>query len=206
MKRIILLVLLLAVGLTTQAQQKKPLSHRHEVSVGVAAIPITLPYDLLNMSVDCCGSRTFGDLNNHKRIRLPAFNAIYCYRFSRLFTLQSIVSYTGMIKPYEYLYTGKTVISERFSQLTILPVARFNWSRDGRLVTLYSSIGLGLAISWVTNIDGEKGDKSGWGFPTFHFNPIGISIGRKLYGFAELQASSIGTLHIGMGYRFNYKK
>ena len=77
----------------------------------------------------------------------------------------------------------------------IVPQARFNWVRRD-LVKMYSSIGLGAIIGY--DLDQEFGL-----LPTFQINPIGIEVGRKVFGFCEcgLGMMYLGGM-VGVGYRF----
>ena len=77
----------------------------------------------------------------------------------------------------------------------VVPQARFNWvSRD--LVKMYSSIGIGALIGYDL-------DKCFDILPTFQVTPIGIEVGRKVFGFCE---GGIGMMYfggmVGVGYRF----
>lgn len=133
-----------------------------------------------------------GEIENYKEIHLPAFNALYGYRFSKLFTLQGALSFAGSLKPFYDIYTDKKIITEKISQLTILPIARFNWNREGSLVTVYSSVGFGMSMSWQKNRNAREEDNNFMLAPAFHFNPIGISIGRKLYGLQSYKPALLG--------------
>ena len=84
--------------------------------------------------------------------------------------------------------------------VSILPEARFNWlNRD--FVRLYSSVGIGLGMDVIRKVTYEGSD-TGY-FPVFQITPAGISLGRKVYWFAEC---GIGLQYIGgmtgVGVRF----
>ena len=61
---------------------------------------------------------------------------------------------------------------------------------------MYSSIGLGIAMTYDPRPDEI--------LPIFQMAPLGISVGKRLYGFGEigLGAEYIGG-RVGIGYRFN---
>ena len=92
--------------------------------------------------------------------------------------------------------TGKKTETDRGFFLHVLPQARFNWL-NRNLVRMYSSIGIGA----MTGMDLESDE-----FliaPSAQINPVGIEIGRKLFGFCE---AGFGTMYsgamAGIGYRF----
>lgn len=76
----------------------------------------------------------------------------------------------------------------------VVPKVRFSYLRTD-LVTLYSDVGIGLCFGPV------KGDFVL--YPMFHSTPVGITVGRKVYGFAEtnLSMKNVGFT-CGAGIRF----
>lgn len=118
----------------------------------------------------------------------------------------------------EWLYVGGTVVyvsgvrtireaphnkrvgAFNFNSYTLMPMVRFAWVRSG-IVQLYSSLGLGVGVShfdqnggttWVSNV-------------AYDLTFIGISVGRKFFGYCDLGAGSRGVLSAGIGFRFNGK-
>lgn len=91
--------------------------------------------------------------------------------------------------------TKKYAGTSRFHVYTVMPSARFKYMNHPKC-TLYGSAQAGLALYLI---NGGKPQ------PIFSFqiNPIGVTFGSKLYGYAEL---GIGTQwfggHLGIGYRF----
>jgi hypothetical protein len=82
-----------------------------------------------------------------------------------------------------------------------MPVARFAWYRQG-IVQLYSSAGLGLGIERRERY--WNGKENLWGcYCAFDFKPLGISVGRKWFGFAEVGYGSRGVINVGFGCRIN---
>jgi hypothetical protein len=75
-----------------------------------------------------------------------------------------------------------------------MPTARFKYvSRDA--FSMYGSAGLGVMVG--------LSEKEVYCYPTFQLVPLGLTFGRKVYGFAEF---GLGTLYIGAnigaGFRF----
>ena len=77
-----------------------------------------------------------------------------------------------------------------------VPNARFNWLNREK-VRMYSTIGLGF----MTGKDAESSEFLI--LPSAQINPVGIEVGRKLFGFCELGAGTLFTgAMAGIGYRF----
>ena len=82
--------------------------------------------------------------------------------------------------------------------LTPMLTARFSWL-NRKLVRLYSSVGAGLAVSLMDVSYREYPET----YLSLQVTPVGISVGKKLFGFFEL---GVGTIYVGgcfgLGYRF----
>ena len=116
------------------------------------------------------------------------------FHIERWFTLSVGLAADGMWKSFYDVHTEEKTGTSRGASVTILPQARFNWlNRD--VVRMYSSVGLGVTA-------GRFDDSSGV-FRATQLVPVGITVGRRLFGFAEI---GYGTLFIGgmfgVGYRF----
>ena len=99
--------------------------------------------------------------------------------------------------------TQQLWLSLRRDYISILPIARFAWLRRG-IVQLYSSVGLGLGIErWVTYIDNVESNYSP--FLAYDIKLVGLSVGRKWFGFVELGSGSRGVVNVGFGCRINTK-
>lgn len=91
--------------------------------------------------------------------------------------------------------TGLRSGTQTGGMLYIVPECRFNWVRRD-LVKMYSSVGIGGLI-------GKDMDNDMAILPVFQVNPVGIEIGRKVFGFCEI---GIGMMYTGamagVGFRF----
>ena len=94
---------------------------------------------------------------------------------------------------YDYR-TGLKTHRENGCIVTVLPQARFNWL-NREAVRMYSAIGVGVTAGAFD----DKADCYLAGQITF----LGVSVGRRLIGFAELGSGSMymGGM-VGIGYRF----
>lgn len=77
------------------------------------------------------------------------------------------------------------------SVFKIAPMVQYEWVRS-RIVTLYSELGVQFDVN-----------KNGFGGVDLNVTPIGITIGRELFFFAEAGAFGVkGFVNGGVGYRF----
>ncbi len=86
-----------------------------------------------------------------------------------------------------------------YNNFTFMPVVRFAWLNRG-IVQLYSGVGLGATY--------EKYDDtlSSWvrGYhAAYDVTFIGITVGRKWFGYFDIGAGNRGVISAGFGYRFN---
>ena len=91
----------------------------------------------------------------------------------------------------EYLYNTNAY------NVSLMLDSRFSWLRR-ETITMYSSFALGI----LAHIERANGGYT----PFFDATLVGISVGRSLYGFAEVGVGIGGSVRVGIGYRFNGKK
>lgn len=116
------------------------------------------------------------------------------FHFKKWFTLSIEVAANRIWKHTYYSQTDEPKGRVRGYTATLMPQARFNWIRKD-IVRLYSSVGLGVRA-------GKFEDRDDALFAA-QLVPIGINVGGRVFGFAEL---GVGTLYLGgmfgIGYRF----
>ena len=116
------------------------------------------------------------------------------FHFRKWFTLAIGVAANGIWMDKHDAMTDELKGRESGFTLTVLPQARFTWMNKD-FIRLYSSVGAGIT--------GGSFDGRSEAVIAAQAVPIGISIGGKLFGFAEV---GIGTVYIGgmfgIGYRF----
>ena len=88
--------------------------------------------------------------------------------------------------------------------LYLLPTARFTYVRSD-LIKMYSGVGFGLGMQ--NGFSAEQSVYAGIGGAdldaAFQVVPVGIQMGRDLYGIAELSLGTVNMgLRLGIGYRF----
>ena len=194
------LTLLLVATLSAEARDREPFVPQHEVRLTAGAWPL-IPY--MNRWATC-SDRDFEADRPHRGALYAsgAWSLAYDYRFKRWFDLGLALSYYG---EYNRLYsnTDRSFVGHaRTHYVSVLPVVRFTWL-DRRWVRMYSAAGLGLTVErGVYGRDSSYRDL----LPAFQFTPVGISVGRALFGFAEIGFGAQGTAMIGVGYKFNSRK
>ena len=100
-------------------------------------------------------------------------------------------------------YTHERVFTSREDCISLMPIARFAWYRQG-MVQLYSSAGIGIGIERrVRYWNGKENLLDP--YCAFDFKFLGISVGKKWFGFAEVGYGSRGVINVGVGCRINNK-
>ena len=172
---------------------------RYEVRLGYGGTPL---YDEDNfMYSGCCPDiyRPFPSLDNLYSVQgadaymTGVISGEFSIHYRRWFTLAFNLGINGMWgRNYDSLndvYLRKSGLS-----FNIMPVARFHWFTRP-VVRMYTSVGLGLYAGWY---DGRS-EVTAAGMLV----PVGISIGKKVFFFAEsiYSTASFGG-NLGLGYRF----
>lgn len=150
---------------------------------------------------------TFVDVIPEKIVKTPAFSVAYSYRTERWLEIGVTLSCNSIygvgystMSDNVYRWKGRT------TDISIFPTVRFIWYRSSS-IRLYSSVGTGMLFSIRqedrNNLNYSNMDTDFAGQMTF----IGISAGKKLFGFAEMgSVGSCGSAIFGVGYRFLDKR
>lgn len=85
----------------------------------------------------------------------------------------------------------------------IMATSRFAWYRRG-IIQLYS--GCGIGVGGVISESGYYRENRGEACVMFDVTAIGVSAGRKWFGYADVGYGSRGVIRVGFGYRFTNKK
>lgn len=197
---IILCALMLCpLGLAAQNQDEIP--YRHEWRFGVAGYPLM---DMLLYSdgwYDYMIDPAFHYLNPDRLYRdyegtrrmIGLFSAEYSINYRKRFTF-AVGAYLSSAWNKVYQYDGTRKGADVGFGLTIMPAARFKYV-NREAFSMYGSAGLGIMAGFF--------DDEAYIYPTFQLVPLGLTFGRKVYGFAEF---GLGTLYIGAnigaGFRF----
>ena len=205
---VLLAVLLLAPHL--KAQQTLINTPHQELRLTVGALLSVdglFGYDGCGGYYMYCPNGLHPEFYNGNLYGTPVLSLSYHYQVKRWFSLGVAASFhTEYQRTYKFVDDSPTW-KERSTFFAITPIARFDWFRWD-FIKLYSSIGMGFGV----NIDRDKNLTSDASYKrrelgiSFDIVPFAITMGRKVYGFAELGAGSMGFLRAGVGYRFPDKK
>lgn len=178
--------------------------YKHGVRVGISGTPF-----VLGLMTDVADGINFG---HHYIYRYPSVKDFYSDFYGPLYTTGNVgAEFDWVLKKWMTVSAGAYFTgfwADRFDGMTgarmrkenglaVSLVATFRFTYlNRRYVQLYSGVSAGAFV-----IGASTGEVSGM----VHIQgiPIGVSVGRKVFGFAEV---GIGTMYmggnIGLGYRF----
>ena len=201
MKRMILMAAMLFCVLVAGAQDKdgKDVPYRYEVRLGWSGYPTADDNNFVGVnnhgfySYDTPISDIFSDYDGPTYMTGNIVGEMN-FHFKKWFTLSVEVAANRIWKQTYYSQTDEPKSRVRGYTATLMPQARFNWIRKD-IVKVYSSVGLGVRAG--------KFDDRDDALIAAQLVPIGINVGGRVFGFAEL---GFGTIYVGgmfgIGYRF----
>ena len=211
MKRLLLLICLLCSAASLSAQGTGPkeknfskrFPYRYELRLGYGATPM---YDTDNFmrtgyfyKYDYVTGPYEPSLDNLYRVQEGSryvsgvFTGEFSIHYRRWFTLAFSLGVNGMwgneYDPLTEIYTRKSGVS-----FNLMPVARFNWFTFSK-IRMYSAVGAGLYAGFY--------DDDAVVTPAGMLVPVGITLGKKFFFFAEtvISTATMGG-NMGIGYRF----
>ena len=186
------MVLLLPASGGLHAQESV---RRHEVSISAGALPggdYYTYYDIYPNHKEAMQYR--GDVYSS-----GAWTAAYGYNIKKWLCVGGAVTWYGEFSSVYSNVDNSKIRNEKYHLVTVMPTVRMSWL-NREWVKMYSSLGLGIGIEVK-----QKQDRWRSTIVAGKISPVGIIIGRSLYGFAELSIGTQGFAIVGMGYRFNSK-
>lgn len=192
---------LLAAALPVRAQE---FAKQHELRLAAGFTPLDLHID----NFDRSGGTFAGSYLQYKG---PTYTTgtswalSYGFRFTKWFDLSLSAIYFGQYADIRSNIDNSLIMHDRNHMFTLMPAARFTWL-NRNLVRLYSSVALGLTFDSGV-YDCTSGSRRWRGTdPAFQLVPVGIAVGRQIFGFAEIGIGMQGVAVVGIGYRFNSGK
>lgn len=180
---------------------------RHEISVKVGAFPFTMNCGHLGLSTGSgrmplhSGIFATPDAVAALKVRYSprktsgGITAAYYYRVAYALSVGVAFTYTGLYGDIFDTRTGRKVSSNDMTTISVAPALRLQWL-NRPMVRCYSALAIGPAVD-ITSIDDGRETYLG-----LSGTIVGVSVGRRLYGFAEVGAGMQGILSAGIGYRF----
>lgn len=192
MKKTVLYFMLLAMPILASAQDNK-----YQVRIGWGGYPVTEMF-LYGISWCDCGPSDISLFDIYWDSNGPIYTTgSMSAEFSWLLKDWFTVSLTGAVNlTWQNSFdavTGKRTGTEYGGVAYLMPECRFNWLRKD-LVKMYSSVGVGVMVCPEFYY---------YVLPAGQISPVGIEVGKKVYGFCEL---GIGLMYTGakagIGFRF----
>lgn len=122
------------------------------------------------------------------------FSAEFNFQFRKWFALSLGLGYDGIYSRRYSADTGRKTGADHGAIFTFLPQLRFSYL-NREYVKLYSSIGVGYTVGTF------RGSSAGW--LAAQIVPIGVTAGKKVFGFFETGAGTVFLgCRVGVGFRF----
>lgn len=133
-----------------------------------------------------------------------AYSLSYMFSPVKWFSVGAYATYANTNYKHYDRRSGQRIGKTNIDHFLFTPTVRFTYL-NRPIVRLYSQVGIGVAHMTENGKydDGsriyEKYDET---YLSIQMTMFGVSVGRRLYGFAEVAVGSIGCLNAGIGYRF----
>lgn len=208
MRRITLLLLTLALisgyGIKNSAAQSGEVQHelRAQVSDGFPLVIMNnIVFGVTNAFNSMSGYKAKedgGDIIGH-------YGLGYKYHVTSRFNTGLDVSFQSSTVNYELTHPSEETRSgkRKFNMFLIMPTAELKYL-DRTKVKLYGNVAMGVGfLSYTETVerDGTDYDDSVASF-AFQLNPIGIRVGQRIAGFAELGFGYKGFASLGVSMQF----
>ena len=211
------LILLLSLCQMVVAQKSK-FTPEHEFRLGIGAYPLgeSLGYLYYNYGDDYYQSYRHNSLDNYfyeseqtysgPDIFTGSISAGYTFNILRWLSVGATFTYAGRSnKSYDRI-TEQEKVRYNTNHFYLMPIVRFNYL-NRPLVRLYSQIGVGVSyVSHSFRKDNVKTVNYIEKGLSAQVTLFGVSVGKQLFGFAELLGTGVqGSFIVGIGYKFNAK-
>lgn len=204
MKKLFSLLCIICISAATVLAQNT--YQKNEFRIGFSdAIPLTIGDALLHGFTSALTSGIAGyskDTKNDKSSGMWGLG--YKYHVNNRFSAGLELSYLTSSKDINFKKADDEYNVHRKSAFfLVLPTAQYHYLNREKL-QLYGNIGVGLlnyTIKEEKNKGGETFDENYTSF-AFQVNPIGLRVGQRFAGFAELGFGFKGIINIGASMRF----
>ncbi len=207
MRKILIICLLLMVVIPSEAKGKKEpkaaCPYKYEFNIAWGYVPGYTHDETRDMvsSGNTGLDHIYGNYLARKSSGL--MSADFNIQFKRWFALG--LQLNAVVMPgREYSPITENVVGKYTDfEISFLPYARFTYL-NRELVKLYSSIGLGLRMDHdEAPSENVYNDPGNYWMPCLQFVPVGVTVGKKVYGLFELgMGSEYMGCRFGVGYRF----
>lgn len=183
-----IIIFIFALVASSAFAQPKRIEYRHDLRAGIG-LPTPKYFG------SCNGITT--EYSN------PNLYVYYGYRIHKGWKATVALSHYTNHEFTKEPQSGYPNINDRESHFRITPAVQYEWFNRG-LVTMYSDIGLTVEFTAKEyKTDGVITDDGRYTYVRPNVTPFGITVGKKLFGFAELFSfGPRGFFNMGVGYRF----
>ncbi len=178
----------------------RELADRHEITAGYCMFPYSWSNEYAGLGSNTGISFEYaGNKYSYSpRRSIGGFTVGYMYRLSRRWSAgmsasMSVVSTTASVN-------DRKMFINRTTTLGIIPTVRFSWI-DRPLVKCYSELQISCTFDLLRN-SADRTERWNHSYALVAPMLAGVSVGRRLYGFAELGTGLRGVVCAGIGYRF----
>lgn len=188
-----------------------PVRIGHELRFGVGAYGVG--YTILGYTGCYCSPFHFTDsgysLKNFELSKIYSGNEYYtgvysldyAYRFTRTISFGVSFSYACATTRYHNLSDDSRAGGINQHYVSVMPILRAYWL-NSKYVCLYSALGIGVTVERSVEKIGSRSYVSVDTLFAGQFTPLGITVGKRLYGFAEFGVGTQGVIIGGIGYKF----
>lgn len=180
---------------------------RHDLSLKVGAFPFTLTNGHLGLGggngtawfypgiFATPDAMQFVKVRRSPRTTAGGLTLAYTYRVTQALAVGVAFTYTGLYGDVTDARNGRRIATDNVTTLSAAPMLRLQWL-NRPIVRCYSALAIGPAV------DMRSIDDSSEAYIGLSGTIVGVSVGRRLYGFAEVGAGMQGIFSAGIGYRF----
>lgn len=176
---------------------------KYEINVGWAGYPIVSFPSKVNYLEEILYGEGYlqsiydGSTSGYGRIySTGVISAEFNIAIKRWFSMAVQADFVGLWSPDGYYNAGERIGEVNGIKASVIPFARFTYFTRPA-VCLYSSVGLGVSASYVSNV------KDLGIYPAFQTVPFGVRAGKKVYFMFE---TGLGTVfcgaRAGVGFKF----
>lgn len=133
-----------------------------------------------------------------------SYSLSYMFSPARWFSVGTYATYANVNYKHYDRRSGQRISKTNIDHFLLTPTVRFTYL-NRPIVRLYSQVGIGFGhlTENCKYVDGSMtNEKYSETYCSIQLTLFGVSVGRRLYGFAEIGSGSIGGLNAGIGYRF----
>lgn len=180
---------------------------RHELSLKVGAFPFTMTDGHLGLGTTQSDAwfypgifatpdaMQFVKVRRSSRTTAGGMTLAYSYRVTQSLAVGVAFTYTGLYGDVTDARSGRRIATDNVTTLSVAPMLRLMWL-NRPIVRCYSALAIGPSV------DMRSIDDSSEAYIGLSGTIAGVSVGRRLYGFAEVGAGMQGIFSAGIGYRF----